>query len=117
MRSWVRVKKRRIVTSPSLVTRTIGHPDGATIEIPLWCSNRRPVHKRTAIAPQTTARNCLAMVRKSNALCDANGSRLSTGTSTIDKKIVPPIQLTAASTWSQTSKTIIDAANPLINLS
>jgi hypothetical protein len=57
------------------------------------------------------------MVRKSNALCDANGSRLSTGTSTTDKKIVPPIQLTAASTWSQTSRTIIADANPLINLS
>jgi hypothetical protein len=57
------------------------------------------------------------MVRKSNALCDANGSRLSTGTSTTDKKIVPPIQLIAASTWSQTSRTIIAAANPLINLS
>jgi hypothetical protein len=40
---------------------------------------------------------------------------LSTGTSTTDKKIVPPIQLTAASTWSQTSRTIIAAANPLIN--
>ena len=57
------------------------------------------------------------MVRKSNALCDANGSRLSTGTSTTDKKIVPPIQMIAASRWNQTSRTIIGAANPLINLS
>ena len=57
----------------------------------------------------------MAMVRKSNAFCDANGSRLSTGTSTTDKKIVPPIQLIAASRWSQTSRTVIAAANPLIN--
>ena len=55
--------------------------------------------------------------RKSNAFCDATGLRLSTGTSTTDKKIVPPIQMTAASRWSQTSRTIIGAANPLINLS
>jgi hypothetical protein len=40
---------------------------------------------------------------------------LSTGTSTTDKKIVPPIQLIAASRWSQTSRTVIAAANPLIN--
>ena len=52
---------------------------------------------------------------KSNALCDANGSRFSTYTSTTDKKIVPPIQLIAASRWSQTSRTAIAAANPLIN--
>jgi hypothetical protein len=57
------------------------------------------------------------MVRKSNAFCDAKGSRLSVGTSTTDKKIVPPIQLTAASRWSQTSRTVIASANPLINLS
>ena len=75
------------------------------------------MNKRTAIAPHTTTRNRRAMVRKSNAFCDANGSRLSTGTNTADKKIVPPIQMTAASTWSQTSKIIIGAANLLINLS
>jgi hypothetical protein len=57
------------------------------------------------------------MVRKSKALCDAKGSLLSTGTSTTDKKIVPPIQLIAASRWTQTSRTIITAANPLIDLS
>jgi hypothetical protein len=53
--------------------------------------------------------------RKSNAFCDANGLRLSTGTSTTDKKILPPIQLTAASRWSQTSRTVSAAANPLSN--
>ena len=68
-------------------------------------------------ADHTTTRNRRAMVRTSNAFCDANGSRLSTGTSTTDKKIVPPIQMTAASTWSQTSRTLVAAANPLINLS
>jgi hypothetical protein len=57
------------------------------------------------------------MVRKSKALCDAKGALLSTGTSTTDKKIVPPIQLIAASRWTQTSRTIITAANPLIDLS
>jgi hypothetical protein len=57
------------------------------------------------------------MVRKSKALCDAKGALLSTGTSTTDKKIVPPIQLIAATTWNQTSRTVITAANPLINLS
>ena len=56
--------------------------------------------RRTVIAPQTTARNRLAMVRKSNDFCDAKGSHLSTGTSTTDRKIVPPIQVTAATIWS-----------------
>jgi hypothetical protein len=49
------------------------------------------------------------MVRKSKALCDAKGTLLSTGTSTTDKKIIPPIQLIAATTWNQTSRTIITA--------
>jgi hypothetical protein len=40
------------------------------------------------------------MARKSNVFCDANGSRLSVGTSTTDKKTIPPIQLTAATRWS-----------------
>jgi hypothetical protein len=57
------------------------------------------------------------MARKSKTLCDAKGALLSTGTSTTDKNIVPPIQLIAATTWSQTSRTIITAANPLIDLS
>ncbi len=47
------------------------------------------------------------MVQMSVAFWDENGSRLNTGTSTTDKQIVQPIQLTAASTWSQTRKTII----------
>jgi hypothetical protein len=68
------------------------------------------------IAPQTITRNRRATVRKSKAFCDAYGSCLSTGTSTTDRKIIPPIQLTAASTWSQTSRTIIAAAGPLMNL-
>jgi hypothetical protein len=57
------------------------------------------------------------MARKSKTLCDAKGALLSTGTSTTDKKIVPPIQLIAAITWNQTSRTTITAANPPINLS
>lgn len=56
----------------------------------------------TAIIPQTTTRNRRAMARKSKAFCDAKGSRLSIGTSTIDKKTIPPIQLTAATRWSHT---------------
>jgi hypothetical protein len=59
-----------------------------------------PVNKSTAIIPQTTTRNRRAMARKSNVFCDANGSRLSIGTSTTDKKIIPPIQLIAATRWS-----------------
>lgn len=100
MRSWVRVKRRRIVTSPSFAVRIMGHSDGFAIGIPRRCSNRGPVNKSTTIAVQTTIRNRRAVVRKSTDFCDANGSRLSTGTSTRDKKIVPPIQLTAATRWS-----------------
>ena len=40
------------------------------------------------------------MARNSNVFCDANGSCLSIGTSTTDKKTIPPIQLTAATRWS-----------------
>jgi hypothetical protein len=69
-----------------------------------------------AIAPQTIERNRRAVVRMSTPLCEAKGSRLSTGTNTTDRKIVPPIQLTAASTWSQTRKTIIPTADPLMSL-
>ena len=54
----------------------------------------------TAITPQAITRNRRAMARKSKIFCDANGSRLSIGTSTTDKKIIPPIQLTAATRWS-----------------
>lgn len=115
MRSCVTVKKRRIATSPSLTLRTIGHPVGFMIGIPRSCSNRDPVSKSVAIAPQTTTRNRTAVVRMSTDFCDANGSRLSTGTNTTDRKIDPPIQLTAASIWNQTKKTIIAAANPLMN--
>ena len=68
-----------------------------------------------AIAPQTTGRNRRAVTRMRTPLCEAKGSRLSTGTNTSDRKIDPPIQLTAASTWSQTNKTIIPAADPLIS--
>ena len=60
--------------------------------------------KSVAIAPQTTTRNRRAVVRMSTDFCDANGSRLSTGTNTTDRKIDPPIQLTAASTWNQTKQ-------------
>ena len=41
MRSWVRVVKRRINTSPSLVAKTLGHPAGSAIGIPSSCSNGR----------------------------------------------------------------------------
>ena len=61
--------------------------------------NIRPTRgsmKRMAIAPQITTLNRRATVRKSNDLYDAKGSRLSSGASTTDRKIVPPIQLTAA---------------------
>ena len=82
---------------------------------PSLIQHRGPVSKSVAIAPQTTTRNRKAVVRMSTDFCDANGSRLSTGTNTTDRKIDPPIQLTAASIWNQTKKTIIAAANPLMN--
>jgi len=58
------------------------------------------VNKSTAITPQTTTRKRRAVARKNNVFCDANGSRPSIGTSTTDKKTIPPIQLTAATRWS-----------------
>ena len=36
------------------------------------------------------------------------------GARTRGRKIIPPIQLTAASIWSQTRKTVIATANPLL---
>ncbi|MBC7840601.1 MAG: hypothetical protein H7Y39_18485 [Nitrospiraceae bacterium] len=40
---------------------------------------------------------------------------LTKGARTRERKIIPPIQLTAASTWSQTRKTIILPADPSAN--
>ena len=42
------------------------------------------------------------MAKKSTVFCDAAGSRLNIGTSTSDKKTIPPIQLTTATRWSHT---------------
>lgn len=109
MKSWARVKNNRMVTSPSLAARILGHPDGSVIGIPLSCSNRGPVIKRTMIALQTTERNRKAVVRISTALCEANGSRLSTGTSTTDRNSIPPIQATAARRWSHITSRVIDS--------
>ena len=40
---------------------------------------------------------------------------LTKGARTRERKIIPPIQLTAASTWSQTRKTIILPADPSLH--
>ena len=71
---------------------------------------------RMAIAPQTAKRNRRAADRKSAMNSGSALWLLTKGARTRERKIIPPIQLTAASTWSQTSRTIIAAAGPLMNL-
>jgi hypothetical protein len=71
---------------------------------PSLMQQQGPVSKSVAIAPETTTRNRTAVVRMSTDFCDANGSRLSTGTNTTDRKIDPPIQLTAASIGTRPKK-------------
>ena len=67
------------------------------------------------MAPQTTKRNRRAAERKSAMNSGAALRLLSKGARTRERKIIPPIQLTAASIWSQTSRTVIAATKPLMS--
>jgi hypothetical protein len=74
-----------------------------------------PVLNRTAIAPQTTKRNRRAAERKSAMNSGAALRLLTKGARTRERNIIPPTQLTVASTWSQTRKTVILPADPLVH--
>ena len=64
--------------------------------------------------PQTTKRNRRAADRKSAMNSGAALRLLTKGARTRERNIIPPTQLTAASTWSQTRKTVILPADPLV---
>ena len=68
------------------------------------------------MALQTTTRNRRAAKRNSAMNSGAALRLLTRGASTNDKKIVPPIQLTAASRWSQTNTSIIEGPDSLSDL-
>ena len=65
--------------------------------------------------PQTTKRNRRAADRKSAMNSGAALRLLTKGARTRERNIIPPTQLTAASTWSQTRKTVILPADPLVH--
>lgn len=88
----------RTSTRLNLTTRTVGHPTGSRTFNPLACRSTGPELKRTTIEPHTNGRNRPATARKNVMMSAPAGGFLNIGPNTMERKIMPPIQLTAAIT-------------------
>jgi len=95
-RSCKKVSRRRTTTRAALKRKTGGHCVMSTLEIPLPRRSTGPVLRRVPIANHTMSRNRCAADRKRTVYPGTVFSLLTSGASTNERNIIPPIHTTAA---------------------